>query len=90
MRGKHCLRTWSTTQGAIALSTTEAELYAMVDGVLRMKGMKSMLVELGLASCDDVIELQVDSAAAKSFISRRGLGKMRCGAQRLVDPAGGW
>ena len=49
----------------------------MVDGVLRMKGMKSMLVELGLASCDDVIELRVDSAAGKSFISRRGLGKMR-------------
>ena len=68
MRGKHCLRTWSTTQGAIALSTAEAELYAMVDGVLRMKGMMSMLVELGLASCDDVIELQVDSAAGKSFI----------------------
>ena len=77
MRGKHCLRTWSTTQGAIALSAAEAELCAMVDGVLRMKGMKSMLVELGLASCDDVIELQVDSAAGKSFISRRGLGKMR-------------
>ena len=52
-------------------------MYAMVDGVLRMKGMKSMLVELGLASSDDVIELQVDSAAGKSFILRRGLGKMR-------------
>ena len=49
----------------------------MVDGVLKMKGLKSMLVELGLASCDDVIELQVDSAAEKSFTSRRGLGKMR-------------
>ena len=68
---------WSTTQGAIALSTAEADLYAMVDGVLRMKGVKSMLVELGLARCDDVIELQVDSAAVKSFSSRRGLGKMR-------------
>ena len=65
------------TRGAIALSTAEAELYAMVDGVLKMKGMKSMSVELGLASSDDVIELQVDSAAGKSFISRRGLGKMR-------------
>ena len=49
----------------------------MVDGVLKMKGMKSMLVELGLARSDDVIELQVDSAAVKPFISRRGLGKMR-------------
>ena len=79
MRGKHCLRTWSTTQGAIALSTVEAELYAMVDGVLRMKGMKSVLVELGFASCDDVIEFTTL------------LGKdATCGAERLVDPAGGW
>ena len=38
MRGKHCLRTWSTTQGAIALSTAEVELYAVLDGVLRFKG----------------------------------------------------
>ena len=27
--------------------------------------------------CNDVIELQVDNAAGKSFISRRGLGKTR-------------
>ena len=52
-------------------------MYAMVDGVLRMKGLKSSLVELGLASSDDVIEFQVDSAAGKSFVSRRGLGQMR-------------
>ena len=45
MTGEHCLRTLSTTQGAIALSTAEAELYAM-GGVLRMKGMKWMLVDL--------------------------------------------
>ena len=35
--------------------------------------MMSMLVELSLASCDDVI----DSAAEKSFISQRGWTKMR-------------
>ena len=77
MRGKHCLKTWSTTQGATALSTAEAELYAMVDGVLRTNAMKSMLLETGLANTDDVIEFQIDSAAGNSFISRRGLGKMR-------------
>ena len=49
----------------------------MVDGVLRMKEMKSMLDDWGLANADNVIELQIDSAAGKSFISRRGLGKMR-------------
>ena len=91
MRGKHCLRTWSTTEGAIALSTAEEEMYAMVDGVLRMKGMKSMLVELGLASCDDVIELLVDSAGEKSLISRRGLRKMRHVELRdLWIQRGGW
>ena len=36
-----------------------------------------MLVELGLTCNDDVIELQLDSAAGKSSVSWRGLGKMR-------------
>ena len=88
MSGKHCLRTWSTTQGTIALSTAEAELYAMVDGVPRMKGMKSMLVEFGLASCDDVIELQ---RSGEVVHVKTLLGKdATCGAERLVDPVGGW
>ena len=30
-----------------------------------------------MANDDDVIELKVDNAAGKTFISRRGLGKMR-------------
>ena len=32
MRGKHCLRTWSTTQGAIALSTAEDGRYVRYGG----------------------------------------------------------
>ena len=67
--GNHCLRTCSTTQRAIALSI-------MVDVVLRMKAMKSILLELGLANDDAVMELHIDSAAAESFIPRRGLGKV--------------
>eukprot|EP00973_Karenia_brevis_P020664 2837740-Karenia_brevis.AAC.1 len=55
MLGGHCIKTWSATQGAYALSSAEAELYAMVEGVTRAK----------------------DSKAAKSFVCRRGLGKMR-------------
>ena len=34
---QHCLGTWSSTQGAIALFTAEAELFALVNGVFRMK-----------------------------------------------------
>ena len=30
MLGMHCLKTWATTQAIVALSSAEAELYAMV------------------------------------------------------------
>ena len=75
--GDHCLRTWSTTQGAIALSSAEAEFYAMTEGVLRAKGVAGVLAELGVPLSSQVVELYTDSSAAKSFVSRRGLGRMR-------------
>ena len=75
--GRHCVRTWSSTQSAIALSSAEAEFYAIVDATLRAKGMLSVLSELGLSSMSKVLEVFTDSAAAKSFVSKRGLGKMR-------------
>ena len=77
MVGDHCLRTWSTTQGAIALSSAEAELYALTEGVLRAKGVVGVLAELGVQLRSRVVELYTDSSAAKSFVSRRGLGRMR-------------
>ena len=75
--GSHCVRTWSSTQSAIALSSAEAEFYAIVDATLRAKGMLSVLSELGLSGMSNVLEVFTDSAAAKSFVSKRGLGKMR-------------
>ena len=39
MMGGHCLKTWSSTQGAVALSSAEAEFYAMVDGLIKGKWM---------------------------------------------------
>ena len=79
--GSHCLRTWSSTQGAVALSSAEAEFYALVDGALRARWAQTVLGELGwpvtpiAELC--VPELCTDSSAAKSFVSRRGLGRMR-------------
>ena len=70
MLGNHPIKTWSATQGAFALSSAEAELYAMVEGVTRSKA----LVKRGLSN---VVHLGTDSSAAKSFVSRRGLGRMR-------------
>ena len=84
MRGEHCLKTWSTTQGPIALSSAEAEYYAMVDGVVRAFGAQAMCLEIGLVGAEGPLELGTDSSAAKSFASRRGLGKARHVQTRLL------
>ena len=44
--GGHCIKTWSATQGAYALSSAEAELYGMVEAVTRAKGLRSLAWEL--------------------------------------------
>ena len=75
--GRHCLKTWSATQGAVALSSAEAEFYAMVDGVLRAKWAVTVARKLGCGIDGGELVLGTDSSAAKSFVSRRGLGKMR-------------
>jgi hypothetical protein len=74
--GGHCLRTWSSTQAPIALSSAEAEYYAMVEATTRALGIRSMLSELGVV-CVGPTELYSDSSAARCFASRRGVGRMR-------------
>jgi hypothetical protein len=37
--GSHCIKTWSSTQRAFALSSAEAEFYGMIEGVTRAKGL---------------------------------------------------
>ena len=77
MLGSHCIKTWAASQGAFALSSAEAELYGMVEGVTRAKGLISLAGELGFGDLTNVVYLGTDSSAAKSFVGRRGLGKMR-------------
>ena len=48
MWGEHCWRTWSSTQGAMALSSVEAEFYAMVDGVQKAIWAGTVGRELGI------------------------------------------
>ena len=76
MVGKHCVKTWSSTQGAIALSSAEAEFYAMIEAVIRAKGVVNTMTELGF-EVQHELQLHTDSSAAKSFVSRKGLGKMK-------------
>ena len=92
MLGEHCLKTWSSTQDPLALSSCEAEYYAMAEGVMeaaaeslgtvvegatRAIGMQTAARELGIEVNDIVVEVATDSSSAKSFASRRGSGRMR-------------
>ena len=58
MVGRHLLRTWSSTQSTIAMSSAEAEYYALVEGATRSLGLQSMMWEFGLRKN---IFLQTDS-----------------------------
>ena len=77
MLGMHLIKTWSATQRAYALSSDEAELYAMVEAVTRAKGLVTLAYEVGFRGLCNMVRLSTDSSAAKSFVSRRGLGRMR-------------
>ena len=70
----HALKSWSGTQATVAMSSAEAEYYALVEGAVRGLGLQSMMRELGINAN---VVLATDSSAAKSFSSQRGLGRMR-------------
>ena len=46
--GYHTVKTWSTTQAVVALSSGEAELYALTRGASNGLGMVSLAADFGL------------------------------------------
>ena len=72
--GQHAVRSSSNLQSAIGLNVSEAEFYALVQGSAHGLGMQAFLRDLGL-SVNIIVES--DSNSAKSFASRKGLGKQR-------------
>ena len=73
-RGTHCIKSWSSNQTIIALSSAEAELYALLKGACQTLGLKSMAADLG----DEVqAGLWSDASAAIAISQRSGLGKLR-------------
>ena len=79
MLGSHCIKAWCSTQGALALSSAEAEYYSLVEGVLRARGLQNIGKEIGMDGTGESVKLKVkiDSSAAKALVSKRGSGKMR-------------
>ena len=69
-----CVKSWSRSQKSRALSSGEAEYYAMVGGAAEALGFQALAADLGWKLG---VRLWTDSKAGKGMVSRRGLGKMR-------------
>ena len=74
MLGDHMVKHWSKTQSGVALSSGEAELYAIVKGSVEAIGVKHLIGELGV---EVSIELATDSNAARGAVLRSGTGRMK-------------
>ena len=72
--GDHVVKTWSSSQSIIALSTGEAELYALIKASATALGLKSLLEDLGV---NLEIKVFTDATTGKAMAVRRGLGKVR-------------
>ena len=70
--GQHCLKSWSSTQATVALSSADAELYALTKGAAQALGMLSLLVDIGVELSGTV---HTDASAAIGILRRKGLGK---------------
>ena len=72
--GDHLIKSWSSTQKNIALSSAEAELYAMVKAASQTKGFISLMADFGIELKATICS---DATAAISIAHRQGLGKLR-------------
>ena len=68
------IKSWSKTQSVVARSSGEAEFYALNRGITEALGIRALAKDMGY---DFKIRIHVDSSAAKSMVSRSGLGKTR-------------
>ena len=73
-RGHHLVKSWSSNQHVVALSSGEAELYALTKGAAQTLGMVSMGKDMG-ESLQAVV--RSDSSAALAISQRVGLGNVR-------------
>ena len=81
--GSHTLRSTSTAQRVIALSSGESEFYVLVKGTSAGLGAVSLLKDLGVDTSENtkidkaVLEVRVDASAGQSMAVRRGAGWFR-------------
>ena len=76
MLGAHTVKTWSTNQAVLALSSGEAEYYAIVEAASVALGIRSLAADMGI-KFESPIAIKSDASAAIGISSRLGIGKVR-------------
>ena len=74
MPGAHTLKAYTRKQKIIARSSAEAELYAAALGASEVKGIVSLLRDLGYEKRP---VLAIDAKATKNILHRQGIGKLK-------------
>jgi hypothetical protein len=74
MLGAHLIKSWSTTQGQVALSSGEAEYYGVTKAAGIALGFQSLMSDLGVPLA---LRAWTDSTATIGICARTGLGRLR-------------
>ena len=68
--GGRCIKSWSSIQAFMSLSSGESEYYGVVKGASVGLGIKSLLAYMGVSVS---VDIHTDATAAKGIASRKGL-----------------
>ena len=74
MWGTHYLKSWSSTQKNVTLSSAEAELLAAVKASGEAPGMLQLMSSVGVPTTASIM---VDSSATLAVVARKGNDKLR-------------
>ncbi len=74
MRGQHVIKSWSSTQKNITLSSGEAELVVAVEAASEGIGLTRLANDWGRTV---ICNVHVDSSAAIGMVNRRGSDRVR-------------
>ena len=73
MMGSHALKTWSPIEQAVALSSAEVELYALMKCACPSIGLINLAADFGMKTR---ATLMIDASAALGIAQRQGLGTL--------------
>jgi hypothetical protein len=72
--GRHLIKSWSSTQASVSLSSGESEYYGVVKAAGVTLGYQALLRDLGYSL---PVRVWTDSTATMGICGRQGLGKLR-------------